>query len=338
MTIPLYKSMRAGLYVLIVASAFFSAFFAVPWSVRAESRATPLLVVASTAMISQPASRLFGDTAHVVTLMKEGTDPHLYRPTRADMVALARADVVLWTGADLEANLRRPIDSLVAERQLVLTLMDFVPPAQRLSVRGSSADPHIWMDPLLWRSVFAQAVSVLEERFPKQAANYRQRWQDIADDWQNLHTAIETMTSSLPASQRVLITAHDAFSYFGRRYNIGVEGIQGISTESEAGLRRMRSLIDMIIAKRIPAIFSEASVSPRHVLSLLEGVQARGIALQLGGVLYGDSMGHPHSIEGTYEGMMRHNAATIVRALSKPAQDVAAHSDSRVRSPSDSHP
>ena len=300
-----------------------------PSPAHAEQDEAPLLVVASTAMIGGPAQRIFGDSARVITLMKEGTDPHLYRPTREDMLVLTRADVVLWTGADLEANLRRPInalESLAHKRQLVLTLMDFVPSSQRLSVRGSSADPHIWMDPLLWRDVFSQVVARLATRFASHASAYRQRWRALADDWQDMHESIAGMMGTLPVTRRVLITAHDAFAYFGRRYDISVQGIQGISTESEAGLQRIRTLIDTIIDMRIPAIFSEASVSPRHVMALLEGVRVRGVDLQLGGVLYGDSMGHPQSVQGTYEGMMRHNAETIVQALSAPVQAV----DSRV--------
>ena len=304
-------------------------------ALSADASNEKIVIVATTAFIGQPLQEIFTEHAEVITLMKEGVDPHLYRPTRAAMHALARADVILWTGASLEANLRRPITALRrANKTTVITLMDFVPEDTILSAQKQKSpdvivkdspyvDPHIWMDPLLWRDVIGDAVRVIQQRFPQYAQIYSRRYDQLARGWTELDAMLAKQIDSIAKDQRILVTAHDAFSYFGRRYGITVEAIQGISTESEADLYRIRALIDIIVAQRVPAIFSEASVHPRHIIALIEGVKMRGIDLKQGGVLFSDSMGHPKTPQGRYDGMMRHNVMTIVQALQTPAQKVA---------------
>jgi len=272
-------------------------------------------VVASTAFIGTAMQDILGDTAHVTTLMGEGTDPHLYRPRRDDMATLMAADVILWTGADLEAQLARPIRALEKTQKLILTLMDFVPEEERLNAKGKSADPHIWMDPVLWSNVIGTSIDAIIDHAPLHAPTYRQRLTMFQQRLAVLDQQIHTLISTIPHNARILITAHDAFGYFGRRYGMRVEGIQGMSTESEAGLQRIASLIDLIIEKRVPAIFAEASVSPRHINALIEGARMRDYPLQQGGKLFADSMGHPASPEGTFNGMMLHNVVTISKAL-----------------------
>jgi len=182
-------------------------------------------------------------------------------------------------------------------------------------------DPHVWMDPKLWETVVYAVRDALIKTDPDGAATYNANADAHVAEIEKLVAYMTSVTATVPKQSRVLLTAHDAFSYFGRGYDFDVLGIQGISTESEAGLRRVEELVDTIVERKISAVFVESSVPERNVRALIEGASARGQDVTIGGTLYSDAMGEPGTYEGTYIGMIDHNATLITRALGGDAPE-----------------
>ncbi|WP_404422346.1 metal ABC transporter solute-binding protein, Zn/Mn family [Thalassospira australica] len=278
--------------------------------------AKPIDVVATTSMIADAARQVAGDRAKVIALMGPGVDPHSYRQTRSDIAAMARADLVLWHGLYLEAQLEEFFLDL-EKRRNVIAVGEAIDKSKLLSHAEYKGryDPHVWMDPQLWETVILAVRDALIKTDPEGEATYRANADKHIADIEKLITYMQSVTKTVPEKSRVLLTAHDAFSYFGRGYDFEVLGIQGISTESEAGLRRVEELVDTIVDRKIAAVFVESSVPERNVRALIEGAAARGQNVEIGGTLFSDAMGEPGTYEGTYIGMIDHNATLITRAL-----------------------
>lgn len=283
---------------------------------RAMAQTAPASVAATTGMIADIARRLTG--GDVSALMGAGMDPHSYRPTRSDILALSRADVILWHGLNLEAQFNDVMADLARQRTVV-ALADSLPRADLLSdpEYPDRPDPHVWFDPKLWSDVVRHAAEVLSTAGFDTAAPAEALLADIAA----LDTYAQQVLATVPEPARMLVTAHDAFAYFGRAYGWQVEGIQGISTESEAGLARITELVDLLVARKIGAVFVESSVSDRAIRALIEGAAAQGHTITIGGELYSDAMGPDGTYEGTYIGMIDHNITTIARALGGDAPE-----------------
>jgi manganese/zinc/iron transport system substrate-binding protein len=275
-----------------------------------------LQVVATVSMIGDAVRSVAGDRADVQTLMGEGVDPHLYRQTQADVAAMARADAVFWNGLYLEAQLEEFLEQLSRHRP-VFALGENVPVEKRIANAdyADRYDPHIWMDPSLWRYVVEGARDALIELDPEGAEIYQANAERSLADLAELEAYAKASLATVPEDKRMLITAHDAFSYFGRAYGFEVLGIQGLSTESEAGLRQVDQLVFLIVEHDINAIFVETSVSERNVRALIEGAAARGQEVTIGGRLYSDAMGPAGTYAGTYIGMIDANVTTITRSL-----------------------
>jgi manganese/zinc/iron transport system substrate-binding protein len=288
----------------------------------ATSHAKPLNVVATTSMIADAARQIAGDRAEVKALMGPGVDPHSYRQTRSDIAAMARADLVLWHGLYLEAQLEEFFFDL-GKRRNVVAVGEAVARDKLLSHADYDGrfDPHVWMDPKLWETVVYAVRDALIATDPDGAATYTANAKAHVAEIKKLTAYMASVTATVPDKSRVLLTAHDAFSYFGRGYDFEVLGIQGISTESEAGLRRVEELVDTIVEREISAVFVESSVPERNVRALIEGAAARGQDVAIGGTLYSDAMGEPGTYEGTYIGMIDHNATLITRALGGDAPE-----------------
>jgi len=286
------------------------------------AHAKPLNVVATTSMIADAARQVAGDRAEVTALMGPGVDPHSYRQTRSDIAALARADLVLWHGLYLEAQLEEFFLDL-GKRRNVVAVGEAVAREKLLSHADYEGrfDPHVWMDPKLWETVVYAVRDALIKTDPDGAATYNANADAHVAEIEKLVAYMTSVTATVPKQSRVLLTAHDAFSYFGRGYDFDVLGIQGISTESEAGLRRVEELVDTIVERKISAVFVESSVPERNVRALIEGASARGQDVAIGGTLYSDAMGEPGTYEGTYIGMIDHNATLITRALGGDAPE-----------------
>jgi manganese/zinc/iron transport system substrate-binding protein len=291
----------------------------VPAAARAAEQ---VQVVATTGMIADTARVIGGDRVAVRALMGPGVDPHAYRQTRSDIVAMTRADLVLWHGLFLEAQMVDFFADLSGATQV--TPVGEAVPTDQLFAHDDYADkfdPHVWMDPQLWTHVIDAVAAALSEVdpagadvFAANAAAYRSEMDDLA----RYSTQV---LSTVPEPARVLVSAHDAFKYFGAAHGFEVMGIQGISTESEAGVRRIAELVSVLVERGIGAVFVESSVSDRSVRALIEGAAAQGHDVIIGGELFSDAMGQEGTYEGTYLGMIDHNVTTIARALGGDAPE-----------------
>lgn len=279
-------------------------------------------VVTTTGMIADAVRQVAGPRVNVRSLMGPGVDPHSYRQTRSDIAAMTRADLVLWHGLYLEAQLEEFLLGL-AKRKPVKAVGEAVPVAERVGHDDYPGrfDPHVWMDPRLWRHVVVAVRDALIERDPDGAPEYRTNAERHLAELDRLASYADRVLASVPQPRRILLTAHDAFNYFGRAYGYRVEGIQGVSTESEAGLKRVQELVDLIVQTGLSAVFVETSVADRNVRALIEGAASRGAKVAIGGELFSDAMGADGSYEGTYVGMIDHNVTVIARALGGEAPE-----------------
>ncbi len=296
--------------------ALFSAVLALGSPAAAIAQQKPLKVVATVSMLADAVRAIGGDRVEVTSLLGEGVDPHTYRPTRADIARLSGADLIVANGLHLEAQLEQTLKSLAASRS-VLFAAERIPQDRLLADEDykDRKDPHVWMDPKLWSVVIETVRDALIARDPAGKPAFEAGAKAYLAEMQRLDDYSRRVLASVPESSRVLVTAHDAFRYFGRAYGFEVEGIQGLSTESEAGLKRIEELVSLLVAKKIRAVFVESSVPERNVRALVEGARARGHQIAVGGELYSDALGAPGSYEGTLIGMLDHNVTTISRAL-----------------------
>ncbi len=282
----------------------------------------PLKVVATTGMIADAVQQVGGDQVEVKGLMGPGVDPHAYRQTRSDIVAMTRADLVLWHGLYLEAQMEDFFEDL-GRKQTVVAVAESVDKS-KLRAHDDYADkydPHIWMSPILWADVVAKVQETLMEARPEAAEIFAANAQAHLAELDALTAYAERALTAVPEDSRVLLTAHDAFGYFGAAYGYEVMGVQGISTQSEAGLNRIGELVDTLVDRQLTAVFVESSVSDRSMRALIEGAAAKGHKVSVGGELYSDAMGEPGTYEGTYVGMLDHNITVIAGALGANVPD-----------------
>ncbi len=281
------------------------------------AEAQALKVVATTGMIGDLVRNLAGGAAELTQLMGEGVDPHLYKTTRSDIARMLGADIVFYNGLLLEGKMTDALVRVATSGKPVFAVTELIDEAYLLAPEAFQGhhDPHVWMDPRAWAKAAEVVRDRLVERDPARAEAYRAAASRHLQALAELDAYAERVLASVPAERRILVTAHDAFGYFGRRYGFEVQGIQGLSTESEAGLRRIEELVGLIVERGIPAVFVETTVSDRTVMALVAGARARGREVAIGGSLYSDAMGPPGTYEGTYVGMIDHNVTTIARAL-----------------------
>lgn len=274
------------------------------------------LFQATTGQVAELLRAVAGDTAEIASLMGEGIDPHSYKLTRSDTVALMKADAVFHSGLFLEGKMADMLDKLTTSKP-VHAAASVIPHERLIHPEGADAhpDPHVWMDPALWTLALLGVRDRLSALYPANAAFYAANSDKANAAYQSLSTYAGKVLGSVPEQRRVLVTAHDAFSYLGRAYGLQVVGIQGISTESEAGLQRIESMVSLLVDRKIPAVFVETSVSDRNIQALIQGAAAKGHTVSIGGSLYSDAMGTPGTYEGSYIGMIDHNVTTIAQAL-----------------------
>lgn len=289
------------------------------WPTEAQK---PLRVVTTVSMLADTVRAVGGTRVEVTSLLGEGVDPHTYRPTRADIARLSSADLVVANGLHLEAQLDETLKAL-ARSKPVLFAAEKIPAAQLLADEEykDRKDPHVWMDPKLWSIVVEAVRDALIARDPAGRAAYEAGAKNYVAEIRRLDAYAAKVLGTVPQKARVLVTAHDAFGYFGRAYGFEVEGIQGLSTESEAGLKRIEALVSLLVEKKIRAVFVESSVPERNVRALVEGARARGHQVIVGGELYSDALGAPGTYEGTLIGMLDHNMTVIARALGGEAPE-----------------
>ena len=273
-------------------------------------------VMCTTGIVADLVRMVGGSSVEVGALMGPGVDPHLYKATSGDLAKLREADLVVYNGLHLEGKLSDVLSGL-ADRQAVIALADGIPKDALLVVDDHSGvnDPHIWFDVSLWSQAAAFVGETLSSHLPGQEDSIRLRVAAVQDSLLDLHDWVMKKVQEIPDSQRVMITAHDAFGYFGRAYNIEVRGLQGISTVAEFGVGDLAALVDFISTRKINAVFLEHSVSRQALEAVVEGCAKRGHTVSIGGTLYSDALGDIESGASTYPAMIRSNVNTIIDAL-----------------------
>lgn len=276
----------------------------------------PIRAVCTVGMVADLVRHVGGKHVQVTQLLGAGIDPHLYSPTSDDMKTMAAADIIFYSGLLLEGKMTASFEQ-IGRRLPAIAVTRGLDPAVLITPPGEGGhhDPHVWMNVELWSQCAAEVERSLIRYDPAHAADYRRNAAAFAQELAGLHEYGKRIVATIPSAQRILITSHDAFSYFGRAYGLDVQGVQGISTESEAGLKRINDLVDLLATKKLPAVFIESSVSPKTIESLVEGARRRGHEVKIGGELFSDAMGEAGTYEGTYLGMLDHNLTLVTRAL-----------------------
>ncbi len=274
----------------------------------------PIRVVCTVGMVADIATNVGGKHVAVTSLMGDGVDPHLYKASPSDVSQLSKADIIFYSGLHLEGKLAELLDRMGRTKPTV-GVAEKIAKDKVLTDENGAQDPHVWFDVSLWSEAAAAAADALARFDPPHADEYRANAAAYSGQLAQLHQYAQDQLATVSSERRVLVTAHDAFRYFGRAYGVEVRGIQGISTDSEAGVKQVKELVDFLVQRKIKAVFVETSVSDQNIRSLLEGCSVRGHPVVIGGSLFSDAMGQANTPEGTYEGMVRHNVDTIVNAL-----------------------
>lgn len=275
-----------------------------------------LTVVTTIGMITDIVRNVGGAHVEVIGLMGPGVDPHLYKATAGDVARLTSAKLIFYNGLHLESKMGEILAKMTGNTKTV-AVTDDVDKAHLLTPPEFEGqhDPHVWFDVTLWMKAVEKVRDTLTESDPGHQADYQANAERYLAELAELHRYVKTQAEKVPSEHRVLVTAHDAFNYFGKAYGFEVRGLQGISTTTEAGIADIQELATFIAERRIPAIFVESSVSSRSIEAVKAAVQSKGFNIKIGGQLYSDAMGSDGTPEGTYIGMVRHNIDTIVAAL-----------------------
>jgi manganese/zinc/iron transport system substrate-binding protein len=283
-----------------------------------EIQGRPIRVVTTIGMIADLAKNIGGEMVEVTSLMGTGVDPHLYKASAGDVTLVSQADLILYNGLHLEAGMSGVLERLSDQKpNQVLAVTKNI---DRLKLTAppefaGAYDPHVWFDVTLWTNVAETIRSALVKLMPSAEAHFQTRAKKYILQLEDLHIYVKEKATQIEASKRVLVTAHDAFGYFGQAYGFEVRGLQGISTATEAGTADVRNLAQFIADRKIPAIFVESSVPRQSIEAVQAAVQARKFEVQIGGELFSDAMGNPDTKEGTYIGMVQHNIDTIFDGL-----------------------
>ncbi len=275
-----------------------------------------LKVIATTGMIADAVKMVAGDKVEIYGMMGPGVDPHLYKATKGDIEQFHNADIVFYNGLHLEAKLTDVFEKMSMTKTTV-PVADGIPDSLLHHPKKFEGhpDPHVWFNLALWTNAVKSISATLVEKDAANAEFYQANCDRFVDSIITLHDKIIIEIQQIPKERRVLVTAHDAFSYFGEAYDIEVIGLQGISTVTEAGLYDVTQLVDLLVKRKIKAVFVESSVPRKSIEAVVEGCKADGHNVIIGGELFSDAMGERGTPEGTYLGMVRHNVNTIVNAL-----------------------
>jgi len=296
--------------------------------IQQPDESAKIQAVATVGMVADLVRNVGGPHVHVRQLMGPGVDPHLYKVTRDDVRALFAGDVIFYSGLMLEGKMTHTLQQM-ALRKPVIGVAESLPVGRLLGSDAASdhggevhhADPHVWMEVALWAETLPVVTAALVAFAPQHAEDFQANAQRYREELRALHQYGIDSLSTIPPQRRQLITSHDAFGYFGRAYGLEVRGVQGLSTDSEAGLMRINQLVDLIVGRQIGAVFVESSVPRKSLEAVIEGARARGQRVVIGGELYSDSGGAEGTFEATYLGMMDHNFTHVARALGGAAPE-----------------
>lgn len=274
-------------------------------------------------MVTDIVKHVVGERGHVAGLIEAGIDPHLFKPTRSHVKQLSDADLVFYSGLTLEGRMGETFTQLQRSGKSVFAVTESLDKSYLRSPPDFAGhyDPHVWMDVTAWSKCVEHVAECLSKTDPANADEYRANAKAYRAELEKLDEYVRASIQSIPEDQRVLVTAHDAFEYFSRAYGIEVKSVQGVTTESEAGVLDVNRLVDFLVDRKLPAIFVESSVNAKNIQAVIEGAKSRGVTVQIGGELFSDAMGADGTYEGTYIGMIDHNATLIARALGGKAPE-----------------
>lgn len=280
-----------------------------------EQKNEPNIVV-TTGQIADVVEEVGGNHVSVEALMGPGVDPHLYKATQGDLEKLNNADMIFYNGLHLEGQMIEIFEKMSKEKT-VTAIADGVQENDLLKDKENPDlhDPHIWFDIELWKDVTKKVTATLIKEYPEYEKNFKDNQNQYLEKLSDLQQYSKEKIQEIPEKQRVLVTAHDAFNYFGRSQGFEVRGLQGLSTESEYGVKDVQNLVDFLVKNKIKAIFVESSVSDKAMNAIIDGAKKKGHDVVIGGELYSDAMGAKDTKEGSYTGMYEHNINTIVEAL-----------------------
>jgi len=311
-------SIKSGFWILLVIFSLLAAGCASAADARPDPQRSEdgLKVVATTSIVADLVEKIGAGRVQVESLMGPGVDPHLYKASAGDVRRLETASVIFHNGLHLEAGMATVLERMSETRRTV-AVAGSIEPALLLAPPEfeGNYDPHIWFDVTLWMRAAETVRDALTALDPEGADQYRRNTDAYLAELEELHTYVQEQANRVPQAQRVLITAHDAFNYFGRAYGFEVRGLQGISTASEVGAADVQALADFIAERQIPAIFIESSVPQRNIEAVQAAVRSRGFEVRIGGELFSDALGSPGTPEASYTGMVRHNIDVIVSGL-----------------------
>jgi manganese/zinc/iron transport system substrate-binding protein len=270
-------------------------------------------IVATTGIIGDILQSSLDSNFVIHVLMKPGVDPHLYKATAGDISLLLNADIIIFNGLHLEGKMSEVLAKLSAKKN-VIAMSDHLP-EHALRLIDGAHDPHLWFDVQLWHDALQGTLKSIAKYYPAESQSSKVKADEYAGKLQKLHAWTDSLIASIPEQRRYLITAHDAFGYFGDAYDIKVVGLQGMSTLSDFGMNDLMSIGNLILQKEIRSIFVEMSIAPRSMEALMLNVTSRGGSVNIGGNLYADALDASNTNAGTYIGMIKHNVNTIVKAL-----------------------
>lgn len=275
------------------------------------------VVVTTISQIADAVSVIAGDRVEVKALMGPGVDPHLYKATQGDLSKLESADVIFYSGLHLEGKMLDVFEKMQENDKTVKAISESIEEEKLLGneMDAKLYDPHVWFDIDIWKTAVHQITDTLSEKYPEYKNEFSENEAIYFKELDDLSTYAKQRIDEIPLNQRVLVTAHDAFKYFGRSLNIEVRGLQGLSTESEYGLKDVRDVVDFLVGNNIKAVFIESSVSDKAMKAVIDGAKEKGQNVKIGGELYSDAMGKEGTEQGTYIGMYKHNVDTIVNSL-----------------------
>ncbi|GAB1855277.1 zinc ABC transporter substrate-binding protein [Flavobacteriaceae bacterium MHTCC 0001] len=277
-----------------------------------------LNVVTTTTMITDLVKNIGDTLVNVQGLMGSGVDPHLYKASEGDVTKLYNADIIFYNGLHLEGKLVEVFEKMKNKKTVAISSVLDKNTLIGSDYFASNYDPHIWFDIDYWKQVTNYVVKTLSEAIPEKRKNFQTNGFRYLRQLEDLNKRVKVTIETLPKDQRILVTAHDAFNYFGKAFGFEVVGLQGLSTATEAGVQDVQKLATFIIEKNVKAIFVESSVPKRTIEALQAAVTSKGHEVTIGGTLYSDALGDAETIEGTYIGMFEHNVNTIVEALKTP--------------------
>ncbi len=273
------------------------------------------IIVCTTSIIANCIQTCVDSSFRVVSLMGPGVDPHAYNPRPSDIFALNNASVIVYNGFHLEGKMAELFERL-GNRKKVIAVSNYLPSDLQIKTDQISAiDPHIWFDPKAWLTGVEGAINQIATTYPQNKKDIQLRFKNFQRKVLQECEQLRLEVSSIPPSQRVLITSHDAFHYYGRAFGIRVRALQGISTTQEPGVKDVIDLVDFIVKNNIKALFVEHSVSPKAIETVIESCERKGHPVAIGGLLYSDALGEKNKLGGTYLGMLQHNTRTIIRGL-----------------------